>query len=200
MPAMVRPVTSEKDGLTAYIAQQLDAFRAVAFGLTDEQARATPTPSTLSVGGLLKHVTSVSSGWVQRVAHAPEPPPPDGNTFAERIAAHQAEFAMGPEETLADVLARFDAQAEETSRVLEEADFDAAVPVPHDAPWFAQAGVEAWSVRWVALHLVEEIARHLGHADIIREAIDGATMYELVAGREGWPETTWLKPWRPAPA
>jgi hypothetical protein len=52
-------------------------------------------------------------------------------------------------------------------------------------------------VRWVALHLVEELARHAGHADIIREAIDGATMYELVAGREGWPETPWLKPWRP---
>ena len=53
-------------------------------------------------------------------------------------------------------------------------------------------------MRWVWFHLIEELARHAGHADIVREAIDGATMYELVAGREGWPETDWLKPWRPA--
>ncbi len=73
----------------------------------------------------------------------------------------------------------------------------AAVPVPRDAPWFPK-DVDAWSVRWVAMHLVEELARHAGHADIVRESIDGATMYELVAAREGWPETPWLKPWRPA--
>jgi hypothetical protein len=46
------------------------------------------------------------------------------------------------------------------------------------------------------LHLIEEVARHAGHADIVRESIDGATMYELMAAAEGWPETEWLKPWR----
>jgi hypothetical protein len=49
----------------------------------------------------------------------------------------------------------------------------------------------------VLLHLIEEIARRAGHADIIREAIDGATMYELMAGAEGWPATDWLTPWQP---
>jgi hypothetical protein len=172
MPALVRPVTSEKDGLVAYVGQQLDMFRTVAFGLTDEQARATPTPSSLSVGALRKHISSMSRGWIQRVVFAPEPPPPDGRSFDERMAAHQAEMTMSADETLADVLARFDAQAEETLRALEAADFDTPVPVPGDAPWFPK-DLEAWSVRWVALHLVEETARHLGHADIIREAIDG---------------------------
>ena len=69
--------------------------------------------------------------------------------------------------------------------------------MPHDVPWFPK-DVEHWSVRWVAMHLIEELARHAGHADIIRESIDGATMYELMAGLEGWPETDWIKPWRPA--
>ena len=50
-------------------------------------------------------------------------------------------------------------------------------------------------MRWVLLHLVEEIARHAGHADIVREPIDGATMYELMAAAEGWPATDWLQPW-----
>ena len=45
--------------------------------------------------------------------------------------------------------------------------------------------VEAWSVRWVLLHLIEETARHAGHADIVRESIDGAQMYELMAAVEG---------------
>ena len=77
MPAMPPPVTDERDGLVAYVAQQLDAFRSVAFGLTDEQARSTPTPSALSVGALVKHATGVSRGWVARVASAPDEPPAD---------------------------------------------------------------------------------------------------------------------------
>ncbi|CAN5310250.1 DinB family protein [soil metagenome] len=196
MPAHVPPFDNERDGRVAYVAQQLDAFRSVAYGLTDAQARSTPTPSTLSVGALVKHATGTSRGWVERVAAAPEPPAKDERPFEERVAAYSDDFVMGQDETLADILARFDRQAEETLRVLGEADPDAPVPVPHDAPWFPQ-DLENWSVRWVALHLVEELARHAGHADIIREAIDGATMYELVGGREGWPETDWLKPWRP---
>ncbi|HET8604169.1 MAG TPA: DinB family protein [Marmoricola sp.] len=198
MPAMPPPVTDERDGLVAYVAQQLDAFRAVSYGLTDEQARATPTASTLSIGALLKHATTCTAGWIGRIVAAPEPPAADERSGEERMAAYTDDFVMREDETLAEVLDRFDRQAEETLRVLREADPATPVPVPHDAPWFP-ADVSHWSVRWVALHLVEELARHAGHADIIRESIDGATMYALVAGREGWPETPWLKPWR-APA
>jgi hypothetical protein len=53
-------------------------------------------------------------------------------------------------------------------------------------------------VRWVLLHLVEETARHAGHADIIRETVDGATAYPLMAAAEGWPESDFVKPWAPA--
>jgi hypothetical protein len=80
--------------------------------------------------------------------------------------------------------------------VFEEADLDAPVSVPHDVPWFRQ-DIDHWTVRWVTLHLVEELTRHAGHSDIIRESLDGATMYELMAGVEGWPETDWIKPWKP---
>jgi len=83
------------------------------------------------------------------------------------MAAYADDFVMREDQTLDDVLARFDHQAEETLRVLREADPGTPVPVPRDAPWFPR-DVENWSVRWVALHLVEELARHAGHADIIR--------------------------------
>ena len=100
---------------------------------------------------------------------APEPPPADDRPFEERVAAYQDEFVMREDETLADLLARFDAQAELTLAALAQADPATPVPVPQDAPWFPK-DVTHWSVRWVALHLVEELARHAGHADIIREA------------------------------
>lgn len=66
-------------------------------------------------------------------------------------------------------------------------------------PWF-DSNVEAWSVRWILLHLIEETARHAGHADIVRESVDGATSHELMAAVEGWPATEWLQPWQPAAA
>jgi hypothetical protein len=55
--------------------------------------------------------------------------------------------------------------------------------------------IEAWSVRWVLLHLIAETARHAGHADIVRESVDGATAFPLMAAAEGWPATPWRQPW-----
>src|SRR5204863_10129999 len=54
--------------------------------------------------------------------------------------------------------------------------------------------LEAWSVPWVLMHLVAETARHAGHADIVREGVDGATVFPLMAAAEGWPATPWLQP------
>jgi hypothetical protein len=79
---------------------------------------------------------------------------------------------------------------------VDTADLNARVPVPHDIPWFPK-NLEAWTVRWVILHVINELTRHSGHADIIRESIDGATMYELLAGLEGWEVAGWVTPWKP---
>lgn len=196
MPAMPPPVADERQALHDYLLQQQHAYRALAYGLTDEQARATPTVSALSIGALIKHVTGCQRMWMQRVSSAPEAPPADERSLEERQAEYADEFLMGEYETLAEVLSRFEAQNVETLRLVETADFDAAVPVPRDAPWFPK-DVDAWSVRWVLFHMIEELARHAGQGDIIRESIDGATLYELLAGIEGWPETDWLKPWTP---
>jgi hypothetical protein len=119
----------------------------------------------------------------------PEPGPED-------YAAYQAAWTWTEEDTVADALASLDDVSARVLDAVRTVDLDAALPVPA-APWFPK-DVEAWSVRWVWLHLVEELARHAGHADIIREAVDGATMYELVAAKDGLPETPWVKPWRPS--
>jgi hypothetical protein len=115
----------------------------------------------------------------------------------EREREYQDGFRLREDETLAGVLAAYEGVAEETEAAIASVDdLSRPVPVPKGVPWFP-ADVEAWTVRWVLLHVLEETARHAGHADIVRESIDGATMYELMAGAEGWPETEWLKPWRP---
>lgn len=194
MPAMPPPIADERAGLKEYVAAQQYAFKAIAFGLTDEQARSTPSVSALSIGGLIKHVTHCQHGWMQRVAAAPEMPPADERPMEEQQAEYGDEFVMREDETLAEILERFDAQNAETIRLIETADLGAAVPVPQEVPWFPK-DVSAWSVRWVLFHMIEELARHAGQGDIIRESIDGATLYELLAGLEDWEPTPWLTPW-----
>jgi uncharacterized damage-inducible protein DinB len=194
MAAMPPPIADERAGLREYVAAQQYAFHAIAFGLTDEQARSTPSVSAMSIGGLIKHVTNCQQGWMERVAAAPELSDRDKRPMEDQSADYQDEFVMREDETLAGILARFDAQNAETIRLIETSDLAAAVPIPQQVPWFPK-DVPAWSVRWVVFHIIEELARHAGQGDIIRESIDGATLYELLAGLEGWEATAWLTPW-----
>ncbi len=197
MAAMPPPIADERAGLKEYVKAQQYAFHAIAFGLTDEQARSAPSVSTLSIGGLIKHVTHCQRGWMERVAAAPHLPQTNPRPMDDQAAEYEDQFVMREDETLADVLAAFDRQNAETLQLVDTADLGAAVPIPQDVPWFPK-DVPAWSVRWVFFHMIEELARHAGQGDIIRETIDGATLYELLAGLEGWPETEWLKPFTPA--
>ena len=190
MPGNVPPVADERAGLLAYLAQQRSVIRIGAYGLTDEQARATPSASALSVGGLIKHVAAVEKQWIDMVMQrGPEGSPDD----------YEANFRLGEDETLADVFAMYDAVAAETEAVIASIDdLGQAVPVPKGVPWFPD-DIDAWSVRWVLLHLIQETARHAGHADIVRESLDGASAFPLMAAAENWPATPWMQPWeRPA--
>ncbi|WP_395308240.1 DinB family protein [Mycobacterium sp. AMU20-3851] len=198
MPAMPPPIADERAGLKEYIAAQQYAFHAIAFGLTDEQARSAPSVSTLSIGGLIKHVTNCQRGWMERVAAAPELTESDKRPMEDQAADYGDEFVMREDETLAGILAAFDEQNAETIRLIGTADLGAAVPVPPGVPWFPK-DIAAWSVRWVIFHMIEELARHAGQGDIVRESIDGATLYELLAGLEDWEPTPWLTPWGKQP-
>jgi uncharacterized damage-inducible protein DinB len=190
MDANAGPVADEREGLLRFLAQQRRVLRTAAYGLTDEQARSAPTDSTLSVGGLIKHVAHTELDWLDTTLQRP-------STRPGGYEEYMARFSLGEDETLAEVLDFYAEVALETESVIAGiADLGQPVPVPKDQPWFPP-DVEAWSVRWVLLHLIEETARHAGHADIIREHIDRATAFPLLAGAEGWPATPWLQPWKP---
>ena len=112
--------------------------------------------------------------------------------------SHRASFHLTPEETLAGVLAGYDHAAQETDSVIAEIDdLGQTVRVPPGLAW--PANVTAWSVRWVLLHLIEETARHAGHADVIREPLDGAMALLLMAAVEKWPTNQWVQPWEAQP-
>ncbi|HMD47285.1 MAG TPA: DUF664 domain-containing protein [Acidimicrobiales bacterium] len=188
MPGLVSPVRDERDGLLSFLAQQRLVLEVTAHGLTDDQARRASTVSPLTVGGLIKHAAIVERQWIGRVLGRGE----------EEATDYEDGFTLGADETLAGVLDLYHRVADVTAEVTAGLDLGQPVPVPRDEPWFPD-DVEAWSVRWVLLHLIEETARHAGHADIVREAIDGATAYSLLAAVEGWPATEWVQPWAPTP-
>ncbi|HYO85023.1 MAG TPA: DinB family protein [Dermatophilaceae bacterium] len=197
MPFHAPPATSESEILAGFLTQQQDAFRAGIFGLSDEAAGRSPLPSALSVGTLVKHAAAVQRSWLASAVAAPEAPV-DARSQEQRTAGREDEFTWLPTDTVAAVLADFDEASAAVLAAVRTLDVSTPVPVP-SAPWFPQ-DVAAWSVRWVWLHLIEELARHAGHADLIREAVDGGQMYELVAARDGLSATPWLTPWHPGTA
>jgi uncharacterized damage-inducible protein DinB len=182
------PSHNEAVMLVNFLNQQRNAVRNAAYGLTDAQAAAPTTGSSLSVGGLIKHLTFVERGWAADIAGAPRP--------ANDIAGYLDGLTMRPGETIDSLLAAYAEVAAATDAAIAAADLDHEVPVP-DAPWFPK-DIDTWSVRWIVLHLIEETARHAGHADIVRESLDGATSGPLLAAAEGLPGNDWLQPWRPA--
>ena len=187
MPGQTPMVTDERDALQKFLDQCRLQLRLTAHGLTDEQARATPCASSISVGAAIKHVAFVEGSWMDMVE---EQQRADQSGFVDA-------WTMREDETLASVLEGYDAAIARTDAVLAAHQLDDLVPVPKGVPWFPP-DLEAWSVRWVVMHLVQETARHSGHADIVREQVDGATAFPLMAAAEGWPETPWMKPWTPA--
>src|SRR3954471_19071127 len=175
MPGQVRPVADERDGLLSYLAQMRYVLRLTGYGLTPQQLRAAPTASPLSVGGLIKHCASTEESWIDTVR---------GESREVDYQAYADNFALRDDETIEDVFARYDRIAARTEKTIAEiADLGRDVPIDHSVPWNPK-DLDNWSVRWVLLHLIQETARHTGHADIIRETLDGGTAYPLMAAAE----------------
>lgn len=139
MPAHVPPVADEGDALLQFLRQQRQGLRYAAHGLTDEAARA-PSASTLSIGGLIKHVTSVDRYWIALVTGAP---------WQQHEQAYVDGFRMIEGETLASVLDDCAAAADETHKAVAAIEdlvlLAAAEGWPEDGwmkPWRRDAVVE----------------------------------------------------------
>ena len=162
-------LTAERTDLLETLAAHRHFLRFTVQGLTDEQARQRPTASELTLGGLLKHVAHQEAGWVRFILEGPAAvaTPTDDAGFQKWAD----EFRLLPVETLADVLAGYEEIARRTDELVASLpDLDASHPLP-EAPWFQPGAVR--SARRVFLHIIAETAQHSGHADVLRESIDG---------------------------
>ncbi|MDI3402364.1 DinB family protein [Streptomyces cavernicola] len=139
--------------------------------LTDEQAAQRTTASELCLGGLIKHVTGVERNWTEFILNGPAAMG-DLTSMTEAQRKEYADgFRMLPGDTLEGVLSDYEKTAARTDEVIAALpDLDASWPLPK-APWFE---ADRWSIRRVLMHIAGEIAQHSGHADIIRESLDGA--------------------------
>jgi hypothetical protein len=170
-------VTTVVTGERADLQEALTAHRGFLLqtvqGLTDEQARQRTTVSELTLGGLIKHVAEVEQGWVDFVLEGPAAMGGNdwnGEPTPEMIEAFTSGFRLLPDETLEGVLARYEEVARRTDELVATVDLDLSHPLP-EAPWFEEGARR--SARRVFLHIVGETAQHAGHADILREALDG---------------------------
>ncbi|NLU83194.1 DinB family protein [Rhodococcus sp. HNM0569] len=167
--------TTERDDLIAMLEHARFFLRFTTRDLTDDQARLHTTPSAFCLGDLVKHVTEVERGWSEFLVVGADALRTNGKDFADWTEDDYAErdrsFRMGPDESLADVLADYERVATQTNAIVREvASLDTVHELPK-APWDMD---EAWSVRRAILHIAAETAQHAGHADIIRESLDGA--------------------------
>jgi uncharacterized damage-inducible protein DinB len=152
---------TEREVLAAF----LDLHRAVLCrkvgGLSDADTRRGVVPTGTTLAGLVKHLAAVEREWFQRVL---------GRRSPEEIGADSdagdASFRVDPDETVDELIADYDEACAQSRRIA------AGLPLDHAVP---HARLGRVSLRWIYAHMIEETARHVGHADILRELTDGAT-------------------------
>ncbi|MFJ5544964.1 DinB family protein [Micromonospora chalcea] len=178
---------AERTDLLAELAEARNMLINTVRGLTDEQAGQKPTVSALCLGGLIKHVASTEEAWLRFVVEGPSAMSfamPEGVTWEDFMSGKARElpqwaidrgrdFQMLPEDTLPAILDRYARVVARTEEIVAGVeDLSATWPVP-DAPWNEPGSVR--SIRRVLIHVIAETTQHAGHADILRESIDGQT-------------------------
>lgn len=167
---------TERDDILDLLHKHRELFRFTVRGLSDEVARSTPTASELSLAGLVKHVTAVERNWADFVVNGPADQPSvdweniDWSNPPAAVLEWQNGFRMLEGETLDGLLAAYDEVAQATDDLVRTVDLDSRHPLP-EAPWNPPGAT--WSARRALIHIALETAQHAGHADIIRETIDG---------------------------
>ncbi|RFU88382.1 DinB family protein [Streptomyces triticagri] len=173
---MVAHVPAEAHGdelgaLLGFLDEGRGGIRRSLLGLTEEQAASRPSASELSLSGLLKHVAEVEQNWLSYAKGVPPAVARDESNWHEC-------FRLIGDETIPAQLAYWAQVSKDLEDFVRSApSLDETFSLP-DQPWFPKEDV---SLRWLLLRLISEMDRHAGHADIIRESLDGRTAFELVA-------------------
>jgi uncharacterized damage-inducible protein DinB len=154
MPPDLPPgTTDERELLLAWLAWLRGAVLRKVEGVSDDEARWRPAGSLISLLGIVNHLSRVEWRWI------------DGGMLGQQVSRSEAEFSPGPELTVTAAVAAYRDRAAATEAAVRSLP-SLAEPCAH------RPGTD---LRWVLLHLINETARHAGHADATRELLDGTT-------------------------
>jgi hypothetical protein len=151
---------TEREILEAFLEFHRSVVKRKLIGLSEEDARRSLVPSLTTLAGLVKHLSAVERSWFQRTLAQRPPDAIEGDA----IGADNT-WVVGDDESIEDLIAEYDGACSESRIVAAELELDHSVP---------HRRLGRVSLRWVYVHMIEETARHAGHADILREQIDGA--------------------------
>jgi uncharacterized damage-inducible protein DinB len=155
----------ERETLEAFLNGYRAVLRRQLTGLSEDDARRRLVPSETTMAGILKHMASVERVWFQHVLAQRA-----ADEIAGDVGGGPTSWQVGPDETIKDLVAEYE-------RACAESDVVAAGMALDDTAPHSRMG--RVSLRWVYVHMIEETARHAGHADIIREQTDGATDFGI---------------------
>jgi hypothetical protein len=166
-PRAAAPTADERELLLRYLHRQRELVAESAADLTDEQARWTPDGKLLPILGVVNHLTHVEWRWME------------GRYLAREFPAREEEFRIGDDVTLAGAIAAYAERARQTAAIVRAApslDEPCLGCEGEFPPAHVLLGLDQpLDLRWAVLHLIEETARHAGHADATRELLDGRT-------------------------
>lgn len=152
-PEFPQGTDDERELLLRWLAFLRGAVLRKAEGISDDEARWTPPGALIPLVGIVNHLTRVEWRWI------------DGGMRGEQTSRSEEEFRPGPELTITAAVDAYRERAKATDEAVRE--------MPSLAePCRRQEGTD---LRWVLLHLINETARHAGHADAVRELLDGTT-------------------------
>jgi hypothetical protein len=166
-PRAAAPIADERELLLRYLHRQRELVVESAAELSDAQARWTPDGALLPIIGIINHLAHVEWRWI------------DGRYLRRVFPPREEEFVVADDVTLAGVIDAYGARAERTESVVRDApglDEPCLGCEGDGPPAHVLLGLDApLDLRWAVLHLIEETARHAGHADATRELLDGRT-------------------------
>jgi len=164
---------SERQVLEAFLDFHRQVLVSKVDGIPENEARRRRVPSKTTLAGLIKHMIGVERGWFQEVLAGRNP-----EDIGPNVGGGEESWDLARNETVSSLIKEYEQICEESRQTAARFALDDAVPEPD---------MGQVSLRWIYVHMIEETARHVGHADILREQADGA------AGIDGDSAvTTWL--------
>lgn len=155
---------AEREVLEAFLDLHREVLIRKVSGLSEEDARHRLVPSKTTLAGLIKHMIGVERGWFQRIlAQRPI------EEIGPNVGGGDDSWDLTPDETVQSLVDEYRSTCEQSRQTAARFALDDAVP---------QRRLRQVSLRWIYVHMIEETARHAGHADILREQTDGATGFD----------------------